>query len=178
MVNFFPGAQTALFGMLMTVVGPGDGLIVPEPYYAPYTQVLGATGVEVGHIGAIDGKARRVDRIGARLYDATIVRSFVPSSLRRDLRPFVQLSGPLAALDQSVPGFAECLVSGVSQVFGMMMGLELSIVDECPWADGGDACATVDVDLLEQQRLSVELRLPHRHLSESRVDPRVRVREK
>jgi arginine:pyruvate transaminase len=49
-VNFFPGAQTALFGMLMTVVGPGDGLIVPEPYYAPYTQVLGATGVEVGHI--------------------------------------------------------------------------------------------------------------------------------
>lgn len=50
MVNFFPGAQTALFGMLMTIVGPGDGLIVPEPFYAPYTQVLGATGVEVGHI--------------------------------------------------------------------------------------------------------------------------------
>ena len=50
MVNFFPGAQTALFGMLMTVVGPGDGLIVPEPFYAPYTQVLGATGVEVAHI--------------------------------------------------------------------------------------------------------------------------------
>ncbi|MEI7438843.1 MAG: aminotransferase class I/II-fold pyridoxal phosphate-dependent enzyme, partial [Thermoleophilia bacterium] len=49
-VNFFPGAQTALFGMLMTVVGPGDGLIVPEPFYAPYTQVLGATGVEVSHI--------------------------------------------------------------------------------------------------------------------------------
>ena len=45
MVNFFPGAQTALFGMLMTIVGPGDGLIVPEPFYAPYTQVLGATGV-------------------------------------------------------------------------------------------------------------------------------------
>ncbi|MGI9117477.1 MAG: pyridoxal phosphate-dependent aminotransferase [Gaiellales bacterium] len=50
MVNFFPGAQTALFGMLMTIAGPGDGLIVPEPFYAPYTQVLGATGVEVGHI--------------------------------------------------------------------------------------------------------------------------------
>ena len=50
MVNFFPGAQTALFGMLMTIVGPGDGLIVPEPFYAPYAQVLGATGVEVGHI--------------------------------------------------------------------------------------------------------------------------------
>ena len=49
-VNFFPGAQTALFGMLMTIVGPGDGLIVPEPFYAPYTQVLGATGVEVSHI--------------------------------------------------------------------------------------------------------------------------------
>ena len=49
-VNFFPGAQTALFGMLMTIVGPGDGLIVPEPYYAPYTQVLGATGVEVAEI--------------------------------------------------------------------------------------------------------------------------------
>ena len=50
MVNFFPGAQTALFGMLMTIVGPGDGLIVPEPYYAPYTQVLGASGVDVAHI--------------------------------------------------------------------------------------------------------------------------------
>ncbi len=50
MVNFFPGAQTALFGMLMTIVGPGDGLIVPEPFYAPYTQVLSAVGVEVTHI--------------------------------------------------------------------------------------------------------------------------------
>lgn len=49
-VNFFPGAQTAMFGMLMTIVGPGDGLIVPEPFYAPYAQVLSATGVEVSHI--------------------------------------------------------------------------------------------------------------------------------
>ena len=49
-INFFPGAQTALFGMLMTIVGPGDGLIVPEPYYAPYTQVLAATGVDIAHI--------------------------------------------------------------------------------------------------------------------------------
>jgi arginine:pyruvate transaminase len=49
-VNFYPGAQTAMFGTLMALVGPGDGLIVPEPYYAPYTQVLAATGVEVGHI--------------------------------------------------------------------------------------------------------------------------------
>lgn len=49
-INFFPGAQAALFGVLMTIAGPGDELIVPEPLYAPYLQVIAATGVDVKHI--------------------------------------------------------------------------------------------------------------------------------
>ena len=73
MVNFFPGAQTALFGMLMTIVGPGDGLIVPEPYYAPYTQVLGATGVDVRHIALPPERAFHpdIDELRATITPAT-----------------------------------------------------------------------------------------------------------
>ena len=73
MVNFFPGAQTAMFGMLMTIVGPGDALILPEPFYAPYTQVLRASGVEVDHVPLRpeDGFHPRIDDLRAAIRPAT-----------------------------------------------------------------------------------------------------------
>ncbi len=73
MVNFFPGAQTAMFGMLMTLVGPGDRLILPEPFYAPYTQVLRASGVAVDHVPLRpeDGFHPRVEEIRAAVRPET-----------------------------------------------------------------------------------------------------------
>lgn len=142
-------------------VGSQLGVLGPEILVRKIRLAEGAHPVRIiGIVGAGELPASQ-----ARLFDATIVRSFVPSTLRRDLRPFVQLSGPLASLDQAVPGIADCLVSGVSQVFGVMLGLELSVVDDCPWADGGDSCASVDVDILDQHRLSVELRMPNATLT-------------
>ena len=73
MVNFFPGAQTAMFGMLMTIVGPGDRLILPEPFYAPYTQVLRSSGVAVDHVALRpeDAFHPRVEEIAAAVRPET-----------------------------------------------------------------------------------------------------------
>lgn len=142
-------------------VGSQLGVLGPEILVRKIRLAEGAHPVRViGILGSAEPPASQ-----ARLFDATITRSFVPSTLRRDLRPFVQLSGPLASLDQAVPGIADCLVSGVTQVFGVMLGLELSVVDDCPWAEGGDSCASVDLEILDHHRLSVELRMPSSTLS-------------
>lgn len=49
-LNFFTGAQAALFGILMTIAGEGEELIVPEPVYAPYLTVIAATGARLVHV--------------------------------------------------------------------------------------------------------------------------------
>jgi arginine:pyruvate transaminase len=49
-VVFFPGAQAALFAVCSCVVGEGDEVIVPEPYYATYPGVFASSGVEPVHV--------------------------------------------------------------------------------------------------------------------------------
>lgn len=39
-----PGTQTALFAVLLTLLGPGDEVIVGDPMYATYEAVIAATG--------------------------------------------------------------------------------------------------------------------------------------
>ena len=39
-----PGTQTALFSVLLTLLGPGDEVIVGDPMYATYAGVIAATG--------------------------------------------------------------------------------------------------------------------------------------
>jgi arginine:pyruvate transaminase len=49
-VVFFPGAQTALFAVCACILGDGDEVIVPEPYYATYPGVFAASGVTPVHV--------------------------------------------------------------------------------------------------------------------------------
>lgn len=43
----FPGTQAALFAVLFGLVEAGDGVLVPDPYYATYEGVVGAPGARV-----------------------------------------------------------------------------------------------------------------------------------
>jgi len=40
----FPGTQTALFATMMGLTGPGDGVLVGDPFYATYEGVITASG--------------------------------------------------------------------------------------------------------------------------------------
>jgi arginine:pyruvate transaminase len=43
----FPGTQTSLFATLLTLVGPGDEVLVGDPLYAAYEGLIAATGATV-----------------------------------------------------------------------------------------------------------------------------------
>src|SRR4029078_9395570 len=43
-VVFFPGAQAAMFSVCVSVLGEGDEVIVPEPFYATYPGMFAASG--------------------------------------------------------------------------------------------------------------------------------------
>lgn len=43
-VNVYAGAQNAVFNVLQTIAGPGDTVLVPDPYYATYPIVIMASG--------------------------------------------------------------------------------------------------------------------------------------
>lgn len=40
----FPGTQTALFATMMGLTGPGDGVLVGDPFYATYEGIIAASG--------------------------------------------------------------------------------------------------------------------------------------
>ena len=46
----FPGTQTALFAVMLGLVGPGEGVLIGDPYYATYEGVVSAAG---GHVQAV-----------------------------------------------------------------------------------------------------------------------------
>ena len=41
---FTPGAHTAMYLVCQTILGPGDDLLLPEPYYAAYAPIIAITG--------------------------------------------------------------------------------------------------------------------------------------
>jgi len=45
-----PGAQAGLFCAVQCIAGPGDEIIVPEPMYATYSGVIGASGADVVNV--------------------------------------------------------------------------------------------------------------------------------
>jgi len=49
-VTIVPGAQAGLFCTLQCLVGPGDEVIVPEPIYATYEAVIGASGATMVNV--------------------------------------------------------------------------------------------------------------------------------
>ncbi|WP_417742428.1 pyridoxal phosphate-dependent aminotransferase [Salipiger sp.] len=52
----FPGTQTALFAVMLGLVGPGEGVLIGDPYYATYEGVVSAAG---GHVQPVPLRMER-----------------------------------------------------------------------------------------------------------------------
>jgi arginine:pyruvate transaminase len=74
-VVIFPGAQTALFATLMCLSGPGDEVILLEPYYATYEGVACGGGADVVTVALSEETnfALDVDRIARAITSRTRV---------------------------------------------------------------------------------------------------------
>jgi len=74
-VTVFPGAQCALFATLLCLSGPGDEVILLEPFYATYEGVARAGGADVVTVPLPAGSHfdLDVDRIAAAITDRTRV---------------------------------------------------------------------------------------------------------
>lgn len=68
-VMCFPGTQTALFATLMGLTGPGDGVLVGDPFYATYEGVIRASGA---HRVSVPLKAENGFRLTAEDLEAAI----------------------------------------------------------------------------------------------------------
>ncbi|HMO07528.1 MAG TPA: pyridoxal phosphate-dependent aminotransferase [Paracoccaceae bacterium] len=69
----FPGTQTALFAVLMALVGPGDAVLAGDPMYATYAGLVAATGA------ALVPVPLRPD-LGFRIDPADIAARVTPAS--------------------------------------------------------------------------------------------------
>lgn len=72
-VTIFPGAQNALFNIMQAVVGEGDEVIVPEPFYATYPAVVKAAGAHMRNVPC-DPRAGfpvRAEEIASQINDRT-----------------------------------------------------------------------------------------------------------
>ena len=49
-VVFFPGAQAAMFSVCVSVLGEGDEVIVPEPFYATYPGIFATAGANTVNV--------------------------------------------------------------------------------------------------------------------------------
>jgi len=74
-VGIFPGAQCALFATLLCLAGPGDEVILLEPFYATYEGVAQAGGASVVAVplSAKDDFNLDIDRIANAMTDRTRV---------------------------------------------------------------------------------------------------------
>lgn len=68
-VMCFPGTQTALFATMMGLTGPGDGVLVGDPFYATYEGVIRASGA---HRESVPLKAGNGFRLSAEDLEAAI----------------------------------------------------------------------------------------------------------
>ena len=65
----FPGTQTALYATMMGLTGPGDGVLVGDPFYATYDGVISASGA---HRQSVPLRAENGFRLSARDLEASI----------------------------------------------------------------------------------------------------------
>lgn len=71
----FPGTQTALFAVLLALVGPGDAVLVGDPMYATYAGLVAATGAALVPVPLRPDRGFRIDPddIAARITPAARV---------------------------------------------------------------------------------------------------------
>lgn len=70
-VVVMPGAQHALLGTICMIAGPGDQVILTDPYYPSYPSVVAAAGAEAVFVQTADDFALPVDRIIAAITPRT-----------------------------------------------------------------------------------------------------------
>jgi two-component system chemotaxis response regulator CheY len=99
-------------------------------------------------IGVV-AKAHAQEAMDAGLYDRVVVRSFVPETFLNQFEQMVRPPGVLGKVVAAVPGFRAQTISAVEQVFGMMLGTEVNILDQAAAGHGGLSVA-VPVALAEQ----------------------------
>ncbi|MEZ5290655.1 MAG: response regulator [Vicinamibacterales bacterium] len=93
-------------------------------------------------------------------FDARMGRVFIPDTLTEEIRPFTRLQGPLSALESLAPQFDACLSSAVTQVFGMMGGLEVAPSGDGSAVRPSGIMSEVTVDIDGRFNLHLELVLP------------------
>lgn len=99
-------------------------------------------------IGVV-AKAHLQDTMALELYDRVVVRSFVPETFLAHFEQIVRPPGVLGQVLSAVTGFRAQTISAVEQVFGMMLGTEVNILDEPPVVNGGVSVA-VPITLADQ----------------------------
>jgi CheY-specific phosphatase CheX len=88
---------------------------------------------------------------GLGLFDRVAVRSFVPETFMRQFENFLKAPGVLSKVSAAIPGFRSQTISAVEQVFGMMMGTEVSILDAPPPAPPDGVSVAVPISLDDQR---------------------------
>jgi CheY-like chemotaxis protein len=86
----------------------------------------------------------------AGIFDKVVVRSFVPETFMQHFEQIVGPPGVLAKVVAVVPGFRAQSISAVEQVFGMMLGTEVNILDEVPAVTTGAINVGVPITLADQ----------------------------
>lgn len=98
-------------------------------------------------------------------FDDTMGRSFVPSAFSADIRRFVKPSGPVAVIGQLLPEFYNAALSGVDQVFGMMLGSEVESIHDAGPEIAVALQSTIVMELEERFEVAVTV-----YVSEAIVD--------
>jgi CheY-like chemotaxis protein len=100
-------------------------------------------------IGVVS-KAHLQEATRSEIFDQVVVRSFVPETFLQQFEHVVRPPGILAKVVAAVPGFRAQTISSVEQVFGMMMGTEVTVLDEAPAVASEGLNVTVPISLADQ----------------------------
>src|SRR3954451_17214803 len=117
-VVFFPGAQAAMFSVCTCVLGEGDEVIVPEPYYATYPGIFAAAGAEPVHVPLRPERAFQLDPAEVEAAITARTRAIVLSTPHNPTGPCLP-ADPLAALGELCRAHDLWLIS--DEVYGSLL---------------------------------------------------------
>lgn len=128
------------------LVGTAIGTMSQETFVRRLRQIESLNDTCI--IGVVP-KAHLQDAMKSDLFDKVVVRSFVPETFMQTFDMVVRPPGVLAKVLAAVSGFRANAISSVEQVFGMMLGTEVNVLEEVPVITTGVGVG-VGVALAEQ----------------------------
>ena len=84
------------------------------------------------------------------LFDKVLIRSFVPETFLDQFEQIARPLGVLAKVVAVVPGFRAQSISAVEQVFGMMLGTEVNVLDAWPRPEPTSISVAIPITLADQ----------------------------